>query len=175
MPRPRPPGNLNAIEAVPEATEAAVTGSAAVPEAPRPNLPTAAPMQSGRIPHVIGRADPEGPSTRAAPVAPVALVRTLVMVVRPEIEGPTDLTGRRLAVTPGPDDSGQIREILERAGVTATNVVPLEWVQGLLGMARGEVDGVVIGVGPGLSPDEVRNLAMGTYKVLQVSLGSTGR
>ncbi|MDB5651263.1 MAG: hypothetical protein JWL62_2783 [Hyphomicrobiales bacterium] len=117
---------------------------------------------------------PQVASVPPTSIAP-SVGRTLVMLVRPDVRRPQDLDGRRIAVGSAGEGPDQLRDLVQRQAGVTLKPVDLAWTPGLQGLARGDVDGVLLSLGPALSSTELQGIALGNYQVLQIPLGPDAR
>lgn len=110
------------------------------------------------------------PPQQAPPVSGAA-GRTIVMLVNPDVRRPQDLEGRRIAVSSTTEGVDKLQSLVKsNAGVTVTPV-NLGWTSGLQGLIHGDVDGVLLSLGPSLSSSEMQGVALGGFQLLQIPVG----
>lgn len=101
---------------------------------------------------------------------PAAVRRSLVLIVKRNLRGAQDLTDRRIATGLSGEKSERLQEMVERGSGVRLAAVDLSWGMGLESLAKGEVDGVSLSIGPPLGPDEMRGVMMESYQVLEIPL-----
>lgn len=97
----------------------------------------------------------------------------MLLIVRPEMVAAQDLEGRRVAVwnteTSGDDVT---RMFMESVGVTP-KPIKRGLASGLKDLARGDVDAVLLGIGPRMSAPELAGLEMRPFRIMELSLRSS--
>lgn len=178
LPPPRPWGALDAPEAEAEVTAPESDQTASIPAPARPSAELAAPSASpspeppaeDAPPPVVAQAP--APVVAAPPVAAAAPpvepeCRAILLVRKGEWNG-RKLDGLRVA-RGKIDDSDVARGILDDVPGVSMRVQDIDWTAGLLSLASGEVDGVLVGVNR-IRVSDLQNVWLGHFQLLQLPL-----
>jgi hypothetical protein len=121
------------------------------------------------------RKDPDAVAAVAPPQSAATISgaagRTIVMLVRPDVRRPQDLEGRRIAVSSMGDGTDKLQSLVKSSAGVTVMPVNLGWTSGLQGLIHGDVDGVLLSLGPSLSSSEMQGVALGGFQLLQIPLG----
>ncbi|MDB5594157.1 MAG: hypothetical protein JWM36_1118 [Hyphomicrobiales bacterium] len=154
MPPRRPSGSQDASK-----RDNVDRGVASVPQVP------AAPQ--GKPPNAVAvGVPPQQAATISRPAG-----RTIVMLVSPDVRRPQDLEGRRIAVSSTGEGGDKLQSLVKSSAGVTVNPVSLGWTSGLQGLIHGDVDGVLLSLGPSLSSSEMQGVALGGFQLLQIPLG----
>lgn len=93
--------------------------------------------------------------------------QSLVIIVRQAVRDPVDLEGRLVASGAARLD---VRQILHASTGVTLKQVDVGWAAGLEQLARGEIDGVILGRGPKLLDSEAESMTNRDYRVLEIPL-----
>ena len=133
---------------------------------PRPDVADLPPAAGG------SSAEAGAAGTTAAAAPALSPERALVVVVRGNVREPKDLNGK--SVASGTSSEMETGELLSQAGLSP-KMIELGFAPGLERLARGDVDGVVLSVGPRLSAAETSGLQLGDFRLLQIPLAPAER
>lgn len=95
---------------------------------------------------------------------------SLVLVVRPDVSNVSDLKGRRIALRGVTARDADVSLAVRTAIRGPFIAVPGSRDSDIARLIQGEVDAIVVGFGPALSDEDVKNAAVGSYRALQVPL-----
>lgn len=152
LPPPRPWGNRDAPD------EGSIVAS---------QIETTPVMQAAREPAV----QETRPERSASPAREAETAQTaLVLIVRSDVLSAQDLKDRRIATGLSGESSERLQEMVERGSGLRVAAVDMSWGKGLESLARGEVDGVTVSLGPPLSPEETKGVALEKYQILEIPL-----
>jgi hypothetical protein len=142
------------------------TAKVAEPEAAandqfQPEQPTAAvaPMKKRADPETVEKIDATANTGR----------RALLLLVRPGVQSATDLDGRRIAA--GAEEDEVWRALRSAVSRPLIDVQEGERTR-IERLVRGEVDAIVVGIGPALSDPDVEAAAVGRFKALQIPVAN---
>lgn len=159
LPPPRPWGDRDAPGAETEEV-------AALPPASDTPTPTPAP--------VVAAPAVATPIATAAPAAPAPdqerRPKSLVILAKSGLRSATDLRDRRIATGLSGESPERLKEVVEQGAGLRLDAVDMSWGAGLVSLAKGEVDGVTVSLGPPLTPEETRGVAMGNFQLVEVPL-----
>jgi hypothetical protein len=114
---------------------------------------------------------PETPNESVAPETRTGRdAYSLVLVVRPDVSDVSDLRGRRIALRGVTARDADVSLAVRTAIQGPFIAVPATRDSDIKRLIQGEVDAIVVGLGPALSEEDVKSASVGSYRALQVPL-----
>ncbi|MDB5508227.1 MAG: hypothetical protein JWL93_696 [Hyphomicrobiales bacterium] len=114
---------------------------------------------------------PETPNESVAPEARTGRdAYSLVLVVRPDVSDVSDLRGRRIALRGVTARDADVSLAVRSAIQGPFIAVPGTRDSDIKRLIQGEVDAIVVGLGPTLSEEDVKSASVGSFRALQVPL-----
>jgi hypothetical protein len=95
---------------------------------------------------------------------------SLVLVVRPDVSDVSDLRGRRIALRGVTARDADVSLAVRSAIQGPFIAVPGTRDSDIKRLIQGEVDAIVVGLGPTLSDEDVKSASVGSFRALQVPL-----
>ncbi len=165
-PSPEP----SSAEPTPDSRQTAKVGEQepAANDQSQPEQPTAAvaPMEKRTDPETAEKIDASPVRSASQPEAAATTGRrALLLLVRPGVQSATDLDGRRIAA--GAEEDEVWRALRSAVSRPLIDVQEGERTR-IERLVRGEVDAIVVGIGPALSDPDVEAAAVGRFKALQI-------
>jgi hypothetical protein len=94
--------------------------------------------------------------------------RTMTLIVRAGVKSPADLEGSRIALVQQDQQPESVSAMMQAQTGVHLNPVPAGWSAALSGLARGDVAGVLVSIGPALSASETAGLDLKGYRLMEV-------
>lgn len=101
--------------------------------------------------------------------------RSMVFIVRDGVRGPQDLEGRRVATGLSDETPDAVQRMVEKSAGVNVSAVAIGWSAGLASLARGEIDGVLLSLGPRIAARETEGVTLAGYLLLEIPVGSDAR
>ncbi len=86
-----------------------------------------------------------------------------------------DLEGQKIAIAFSTETPDEFRRLVRAGAGVNINPVEIGWGAGLDSLARGDIDGVLLSLGPRLTSGEKDGLKLGPYVILEIPLEPEGR
>jgi hypothetical protein len=146
------------------------------------------PNDVGQQAHVVPKHEDVSAAARDAPVnsmagsgptttvnLPQGSEQVVVLIVKGGLEPLRGLHDVRIASGLEEKKSDDLRRLVMAS--SGVNLLPVQtgWTSGLVSLARGEVDGVLVGLGPRLTSNEKEVWNAGGYKVLEIPVSDAPR
>ena len=98
--------------------------------------------------------------------------RLMAIIVRDFLRGPKDLVGRRIATGFSREDPDALRLMVEQSAGISISPVAVSWIAGLASLARGDIDGVLLGLGPKFSAKETEAVTLAGYQLIEIPIAT---
>ncbi|MBX9739658.1 MAG: hypothetical protein K2X62_06295 [Beijerinckiaceae bacterium] len=126
---------------------------------------------ASRDPNVtIVHATPRLSDQRAPSVAKQSTQQAIVLLVRPGLADAHDLEGRRVSLGALGATSESVRKVVSEAVHNSVITSDVSSVSEVERLVRGDVDAILVGIGPALSESVLASTWVGAYGLMQIPL-----